>query len=178
MHISKEQRCHLKFSVQLILAVSYFCRFKPKGPWLNSLLSLLLPFQVFFWSLDFFNSLSSRSLLTLHMCFRTFDFPAFSLMSLFSVCSLQIAKRLLAEQIWATLCHNLKNHTEIPWGDALPLPFSEFYILQLYHLCIHCRFQHPDPDGENKRYEGIASWHLNLTLLPKQDCWLLINISR
>lgn len=39
MHISKEQRCHLKFSVQLILAVSYFCRFKPKGPWLNSLLS-------------------------------------------------------------------------------------------------------------------------------------------
>lgn len=114
--ISKEQRCHLKFSVQLILAVSYFCRFKPKGPWLNSLLSLFLPFQVFFWSLGFFNSLSSRSLLTLHMCFRNFDFPAFSLMSLFSVCSLQIAKKLLAEQILATLCHNLKNGTEIPWG--------------------------------------------------------------
>lgn len=63
-------------------------------------------------------------------------------------------------------------------GDALPLHFSEFYMLQLYHLCIHCRFQHPNPDKENKRYEGIVSWHVNLTLLPKQDCWLLINISR
>ena len=54
-----------------------------------------------------------------HVCFRTFDFPAFSLMSLFSVCSLQIAKSLLAEQILATLCHNLKNRTEIPWGVML-----------------------------------------------------------
>lgn len=125
MHISKEQRCHFKFSIQLILAVSYFCRFKPKGPWLNSLLSLLLPFQVFFWSLDFFNSLSARSLLTLHMCFRTFDFPAFSLMSLFSVCSLKIEKKTTCR----TDLSNIMPQSKEPYRHPMEVMLS------------HCVFQ-------------------------------------
>ena len=41
-------------------------------------------------------------------------------------------KRLLAEQILATLCHNLKSHTDIPWRWCSPTAF--FRVLHVAAL--------------------------------------------
>lgn len=93
MHISKEQRHHLKFSVQVILAVSPH-RFKPEGPWLHSLFSLCFCHsEPFCGPLAFSNSPAARSPPTPAMCCQTFVSTAFPPTPLFSVCLLQNEER-------------------------------------------------------------------------------------
>ena len=93
MHISKEQRCRLNFSVQLILAVSYFADLNPKVP------GLILFFLCLCHSKSFFGLFLSAIPCQPGACWLSpcvsgpLAFLHFPLMSLFSVCSLQNEKR-------------------------------------------------------------------------------------
>lgn len=172
-----------------ILSPTYFgslihCRFKPKGPWLNSLLSLLLSFQVFFFffrSLAFCNSLSARSRLTLQCVSGPlvplhFPWCVYSQFILY-----RIKKGLIAQPVLETFLYNIKGLTNIPGGDALPIPLSS----RVLPCCCFSPSLYPSQISASKikwrdweRWECMANWHLNPTFLPKQDHWWITIIRR
>lgn len=123
MHISKEQRCHLNFSVQLILAVSYFADLNPKVPGLilfflclchskSLLVSFFLQFPV---SREPADSPHVFQDLWLSCIFPQCLYSQFVLY--------RMKKGLIAQQILETLPYNIKGLTENPWGKCTPTAF-------------------------------------------------------
>lgn len=126
------------------------CGFKPKGLWLNSHLSPPLSFQVFFYLL-----LSAIPCQPgdcwLCQCVPRPSSPLHFPQCLYSQCVFyRVKKELIAEHILETFPWNLKGLTEIPWGDALPIPFSRTLVCCCFsHLCILHRPQHLNSNKEN-----------------------------
>lgn len=145
MHISKEQRHHLKFSVQVILAV-WPRRFKPEGPWLHSLFSLCFCHsEPFCDPLAFCNSPAARSPPTPAMCCQTFVSTAFPPTPLFSVCLLQNEERTNStvnpEDIALTVQNPLQTSPGVMYSSFHLPAFS--CVAASHQLCFHWGLQQP-----------------------------------
>ena len=152
MHIPKEQRCHLKFLVQFLLAAS-LCRFKPKGP------GFILFFLCFCHSKSFC-ALSASSipqqpgtlwlpqwiagpLALLHLPRCLYSQPAFY----------RKKKGLIVQWIQETSPYNINPLTEVPWGDALLIPLTRPLT------CCHVSALYPPEDFSNQtQVERMRDW--------------------
>lgn len=155
------------------------CRFKPKGPWLNSLLSLLVIPSLFLVSC-FLQFPVSQEPADSPNVFYDLWLPCISpdifILSLFFI-EWKKKTNCTADLGAVSLQHEGLYKDSMRWSTPHSIHPSSHTLLFLTISLSIVDFS-IQAHTERMDYKGIVNWHLNPAFLLKQDRWLIINNGR